>query len=110
MMWRGRSERRASLPSLSVSQSCPPSWPTTSTRSAVRLPSWNPERFFQSSASTEMLANPLRHRLADALDGLQIGDAGARHRAGGAEMQQQGALAAGADAGNLVERRLRDLL
>ena len=57
-----------------------------------------------------MFMNLFGYRRANPFNGLQIHDSRARHCAGGAEMQQQGALAAGADAGNLVERRLRDLL
>jgi hypothetical protein len=57
-----------------------------------------------------MVVNPLGYRLADAFDRLEVRDAGAGDRAGGTEMQEQGSFAADADAWNLIERRLRDLL
>src|SRR5262249_49473677 len=47
---------------------------------------------------------------ADAGDALDLGETGARDGAGRPEMMQQGLLAAGADAGDLVERRLTDRL
>ena len=58
----------------------------------------------------EMIIDRFGHLRADAADRLEIGDAGAAHRLGRAEMLQQGALARGSDAGHLVERRGGDRL
>ena len=49
-----------------------------------------------------MIMDLFCYRFVNAFNGLQIRDSRPRHRAGGTEMQQQGALASGADAGNLV--------
>jgi hypothetical protein len=57
-----------------------------------------------------MVVDPFGYRLADAFDRLEVRDAGAGDRAGGTEMQEQGSFAAGADAWDLIKRRLRDLL
>src|SRR6185312_9567731 len=62
------------------------------------------------SLGMEMVIDALRHRFADAVDALEIGEAGARDAARRAEMMQQRLLALAADAGNLVERRHADLL
>ena len=61
-------------------------------------------------ALVEVGVDEFRHRLGDAVDRLQILDAGHRHRLGGAEMAQQRPLARRADAGDLVERICVDLL
>ena len=55
-------------------------------------------------ALVEEIVDRLRHLRADAVDRLQVLDAGARHGLGRAEMLQQRALARRADAGDLVER------
>ena len=52
-----------------------------------------------------MVVDRLRHLRADAADRCEIGDAGAAHRLGRAEMLEQRALARRADARDLVERR-----
>src|SRR5687768_6721298 len=51
-----------------------------------------------------MVVNAAGHRLRDSRRLLQILERGTLDRAGGAEMHQQSALAAGADAGDVVER------
>src|SRR5687768_11920553 len=60
------------------------------------------------SAAVEMIVDLLRHGFVDALDGAQVRKTRARNRACRAEMQQQGLLALGADAGDLVQLRLAD--
>src|SRR5690349_16361630 len=58
----------------------------------------------------KMVVDQLGHLFRNAVDLDQILDRGAADRLGGAEMQKQRALAAGADAGDLVERALDHLL
>src|SRR3546814_7729364 len=53
----------------------------------------------------EVVVDLARHGPRDALHRLEIGEAGAGDRLGGAEMQQQRLLAPGADAWHLVEHR-----
>ena len=55
-------------------------------------------------ALVEKIVDGLRHLRADAVHGLQILGAGARHGLGRAEMLEQRPLARRADAGDLVER------
>src|SRR5579864_2010441 len=62
------------------------------------------------SVGMKVLINLFCDGFADAGDALDLGEAGARHRAGRAEMVQERVLALGADAGDLVERRLPDRL
>src|SRR6516162_9276761 len=47
--------------------------------------------------------------LADPGDGFKIGETGSRDPLGRAEMEQEGALALAADAGNLIERGAGDI-
>src|SRR5690348_6786181 len=63
-----------------------------------------------SALGMEMIIDALRHRLADAVDALEVGEAGAGDAARRAEMMQQRLLALAADTGDLVERRDADLL
>ncbi len=53
----------------------------------------------------KMVIDLPRHRLADALDRLQVGEAGLADRLGRAEVVQQRLLALGADAGDLLQGR-----
>src|SRR3546814_16155523 len=53
----------------------------------------------------EVVVDLARHGPRAALHRLEIGEAGAGDRLGGAEMQQQRLLAPGADAWHLVEHR-----
>src|SRR5271169_3662306 len=56
-----------------------------------------------------MVVDLTRYRLADAGDGFQVGEASRRHAPRRAEMEQQSSLPLAADAGNLVQRRSRDV-
>src|SRR5690606_20833104 len=58
----------------------------------------------------EMVIDLARHSLGNAIDSFQVGQAGARHRPRGAEMQQQRLFATGADAWYFVERRAQPRL
>src|SRR3569623_641469 len=58
----------------------------------------------------EVVVDQLRHRVRDAGDGGEVGEGGAAHGLGGAEMLQQRALARRADALDLIERVLDDVL
>jgi hypothetical protein len=58
----------------------------------------------------EVVVDLLRQPLADTVHRLEVGEVGAAHRLGAAEMGQQRAFARGAHAGDVVERRGRDRL
>src|SRR5882762_629717 len=62
------------------------------------------------SVGVKVVINLFCHSLADAGDALNLGDPGACDGARRAEMMQQRLLAAGADPGNLIERRAADRL
>src|SRR5690606_15978625 len=77
---------------------------STAPRSAAG-PRMRPILFFM-----EMVVDQFRDRFRNAVDSRQIGNGGAAHGLGRAEMQQQGAFAGRPDAGDLVERVLRHFL
>src|SRR5579883_866453 len=58
--------------------------------------------------SMEMIINLFCDDFADAGDALKVGEPGGRDGTRRPEMVQEGALACGADAGDLVERRGTD--